>query len=87
MPNSPVRQPCWRNVRTNVVAPHSSERSLKITPCALGIRPVMIVDRFGMHTGLATHALSNTTPRAATRSRCGVRTVSFPAKPAWSARC
>ena len=40
--------------RTKVVSVGSSDRSLKITPCADGIRPVMIVDRFGMQTGSAT---------------------------------
>lgn len=45
------------------------------------MRPVMIVERFGMHTGLATHALSNTMPRAAIESMFGVRTTWLPAKP------
>ena len=35
----------------------------------------MIVERFGMHTGFATHPSSNTTPRSAIESRAGVRSV------------
>ncbi len=46
------------------------------------MRPVMSVDRFGMQIGLDTQALSNTVPLAASASRLGVRTTSFPPKPA-----
>ena len=41
----------------------------------------MIDERFGMQTGFATQALSNTVPRAAKESRCGVRTASFAGEP------
>ena len=42
---------------------------------------VMIVERFGMHTGLLTYARSKTVPRAASASRFGVCTTGLPAKP------
>jgi hypothetical protein len=51
---SAVRQPSSRSRPTKVVALIGRERSLKITPWAEGMRPVMIVDRFGMQTGLFT---------------------------------
>ena len=50
----PVRHPARRNWATNVLWFGARERSLKITPWAEGISPVMSVDRFGMQTGLLT---------------------------------
>ena len=79
LPMSPVRYPAARKRRTWVFAPQSSDRSFMMTPWLVGMRPVMIVDRLGMQIGLATHALSNTIPRAAKPSRLGVRTTSLPA--------
>ena len=70
-----------RKRRTNVLLPQSSVRSLKITPWALGMRPVISVARLGMHTGLLTQALSKTRLVAARRSRFGVSSVVLPMKP------
>jgi hypothetical protein len=48
---------------------------------------VMIDERFGVHTGLATQTFSNTVARSAIASWFDVRTIWLPMNPARSARC
>lgn len=81
LPMSPVRYPELRKRRTKVLAFQSSERSLKTTPWALGILPVIMLERLGMQTGLETQVFSNTMPALANPSRLGVCTIEFPINP------
>ena len=81
LPICALCQPRSRSARMNVCAPQSSGMPLVRVPCTDGTRPVAMLERFGMQIGFATIARSKRTPRAAMRSRLGVRRISLPPKP------
>ncbi len=66
--------------------PSRATGRLKITPWFEGMRPVISVLRFGIHTGFDTHAFSKTGATLGERIEAGLLTTSLPMKPQEASR-
>ena len=78
LPISAVRQPAPLSRSAKVTESVGKGTPFILTPAAEGMRLVIMAARLGMHTGEATKQRSNTRPRRASASMCGVRSTVFP---------